>query len=64
MNKFEKVAMAIVGLELAGCAVLSVFGFGKAMYHKGRLDMSEELKEKMTEIAKEFQENYSTQSES
>ena len=43
MSKIEKVAKVIVGVELVGCAVASIWAYGKSQYYKGRISMADDM---------------------
>lgn len=63
LNK-ELAVKIILGVELVGCAALSIYGYGIYKYARGRIDMEnkyegklKQLKKKLNETRKQLEES-------
>ena len=59
----EKIALVIAGAELVVCGIGAIYCYGKAQYHKGRLDMAKEFAVELERIENELVKRHSNEIE-
>lgn len=59
MNTKEKIALAIVGIEVIAILGGAVYCYGKAQFYKGRISMSCDIKKAQNEVFEAFNEHIS-----
>lgn len=56
LNKFEKFAVILTSIELAGCAVVGIWLHGAYNYYKGQKEVKDHIDDYLDEISSKYRQ--------